>query len=220
MRSSEIQAQLGEAIQLAQSGQRSEARRLLERIVQQEPDRTVAWMWLATVATDRTERVTFLERALTLDPTNARVQDAYAQLTGRVYEPPPAPSAEKVSGAVQRISPSAVNLVVIVGLLLVMVVVALLLLGVFDSDDSATVLPTMPSRTPSNTPGPSPTATWTPLPTNTPGPSPTSIWNAPPATWTPLAVQPATRPPAPTRTPAPRPTAAPTASPEPGAETE
>lgn len=214
MRSSDIHAQLHEAIQLAQSGQRSEARRLLERIVQQEPDRAVAWMWLATVATDRIERVTFLERALTLDPTNARAQDAYAQLTGRVYDPPPAPSAAKVSGAVQRISPSAVNLVVIVGLLLVMVVVALLLLGVFDSDDSATVLPTMPSRTPSNTPGPSPTATWTPLPTNTPGPSPTSIWDAPPATWTPLAAQPAMR------TPAPRPTAAPTASPEPGAQTE
>lgn len=220
MRSSDIQAQLHDAIRLAQSGQRSEARRLLERIVQQEPDRAVAWMWLATVTTDRAERVTFLERALTLDPANARAQDAYAQLTGRAFEPPPAPPAAQVSGAVQRISPSVVNVVVIVGLVLVIGMVVLLLLGVFDSDSSATVLPTVPSRTPSNTPGPSPTATWTPLPTSTPGPSPTSIWDAPPATWTPPAAQPATRAPAPTRTPAPRPTATATASPEAGAETE
>lgn len=207
MRSSQLQTQLRDAIQLAQSGQRSEARHLLEGVVQQNPNDALAWMWLATLSTDRAERIACLERTLILDPDNARAQDAYTQITGRAFEAPPGATMAR---AVQRISPSTVNVFVLVALVLVIGVVALVLLGVFDSGSTTTALPTVPSRTPSNTPGPSPTATWTPLPSDTPGPSPTSVWDAPPATWTPSALS--------TSAPEHRPAA--TESPAPGAETE
>ena len=86
MRRSDVHAHLQEAIALAQAGQRTEARRLLTRVVEADPDLGLAWMWLATVSTDRAERVEYLERALALDPDNATAQEAYAQLTGNTID--------------------------------------------------------------------------------------------------------------------------------------
>ena len=211
MRRAELQARLQDAIQLAQAGQRTEARRLLDDIVRVDATIALAWLWLATVSTDRDERIHFLERTLALDPTNTRAQEAYAQLTGHVFEAPAAPlPVEQAEGRVARLSPSAVNLFVLAGVVVVGLVVVLLLTGVFNSENTATPLPTMPSRTPSHTPGPTPTATWTPLPSQTPGPSPTSIWQTAPPTWTPSATNttaPTRRPPV---TSTPQPTYTPT----------
>ena len=75
---------------LAQNGQHTEARRLLEQIVEADPRQEMAWMWLASVATSRADRVTFLERALALNPANATAQNAYIQLTGQAFAAPAA----------------------------------------------------------------------------------------------------------------------------------
>lgn len=235
MRQSEIQAQLREAIQLAQAGQRTEARQLLNEIVQADPRQELAWLWLATVSTKREDRIRFLERTLALNPTNASAQEAYAQLTGEVYSPPEPPSAQEgpLSSGTPTGSPRTLNLFLALALVLVLIAVVVLgidMLSGSDSESESAATPTVIPRTPTRTPGPSPTPTWTPLPTNTPGPSPTSIWNAPPPTWTPAPLEtaaptlaPASDTPAPTDTPEPTGTAtathtaspAPTDAPEP-----
>ncbi|NJL95234.1 MAG: hypothetical protein HC915_16710, partial [Anaerolineae bacterium] len=52
-----MQDQLRQAIELAQRGERSAARALLLEVVAQQPDLEAAWLWLASVAADRRERV-------------------------------------------------------------------------------------------------------------------------------------------------------------------
>jgi hypothetical protein len=219
MRRSELQAALQDAIMLAQSGQRTEARRLLEQVVELDPGQALAWMWLATVSTDREERLAFLERALTIDPANTTAQEAYAQLTGQVFTPVSAPDITAGEPSRDRVTLIRGGLILITMLVLV-IAAAFVLASQIVGDNGGDKLPppslspitAQPNRTrvPQQQPGlPNvlPTRTWTPLPTHTPGPSPTSIWNAPPPTWTPEA----TTTPAPTRTPAPTLTPYPTA---------
>ena len=64
----EVNARLKEAIALAQAGQRIEARRLFSEVVNADPRQELAWMWLATVSTNRDERIDYLEHALALNP--------------------------------------------------------------------------------------------------------------------------------------------------------
>ncbi len=221
MRRSEVAAQLQEAIRLAQAGQRAEARSLLDAIVQADPQQELAWLWLASVATDRDERIKFLARTLALNPDNARAQAAYTRLTGAVFTPPAAPDGPRDGAGdvsllrrVQRLAPSTANLLLAVALVIVVIAGVLLGLDILGGgDDEGAILPSATPRPPTVTPGPSPTPTWTPLPTVTPGPSPTSLWNAPlptwtpPPTWTPAPVLAETPAPAerPTRTPVPEP---------------
>ncbi len=214
MRRSELQTALQDAITLAQSGQRTEARRLLEQVVELDPGQAVAWMWLATVSTNRDERIEFLERALTIDPANTTAQEAYAQLTGQAFTP--ARAADLPPGGISRDTVTLVRGGLILITMLVLVIAAAFVLAgqlVGDNGGDKPPLPTLrpitaqpddqrrtqPPQQQPGLPNVLPTRTLTPLPTHTPGPSPTSIWNAPPPTWT----QAATTTPAPTRTPAP-----------------
>jgi hypothetical protein len=210
MRRSELQAALQDAITLAQSGQRTEARRLLEQVVELDPGQSVAWMWLATVSTNREERIGFLERALTIDPANTTAQEAYTQLTGQVFSPANAAGTAPGEPPRDRVALVRGGLILITMLVLVIAAAFVLAGQIVGDNGDKPPLPTLgpitpqPYRTraPQQQPGlPDilPTRTWTLLPTRTPGPSPTSIWNAPPPTWT----QAATTTPVPTRTPAP-----------------
>lgn len=215
MRLSDIQAQLQEGIQLAQAGQRTEARRVFEEIVQEDPNVALAWLWLATVSTDREERIQFLERTLILEPENARAQEAYTKLTGASFTPPEVPPKIATGDAPRSLS--LVYVFVVVAVIAAVIVSGLLLSGALSTgEESPTPTPVRATMTPSSTAGPSPTATWTPLPTNTPGPSPTSIWDVPPPTWTPSITRTPlpTATPRPTSTPIPTRTATPTITPD------
>lgn len=194
MSKSDLKAQLEQAIQLAQAGQRAEARALLDRIVEADPGLELAWMWLATVSTDRDERVSFLERALALNPDNPTTQEAYAQLTGEVYTPPAEPpsAVRRMTDTLGQEAPlSLTNFVIILVIAAVAVVAILVVINLRNEDDSGsadrppTLTPfvIMPSRTPTSRFSPTPSDT--PFPTRTPGPSPTPFdWQSAP-TWTP-----------------------------------
>jgi hypothetical protein len=187
MSQSDIQANLQQAITLAQSGQRTEARRLLEQVVEADPRQELAWMWLATVSTNRDERIGFLERALALNPRNTTAQEAYAQLTGQVYAPPPAaePSAALPTDSRRETMALVRGGVILVVMLALLMLAAFVVAGQLVDDDSTGSRPIPTLRlTPDQQPGVIPTITLTPLPTRTPGPSPTSIWDVPPPTWT------------------------------------
>ena len=212
MRRAEITEKLQQAIALAQAGQRSDARRLLEEVVAADPQQALAWMWLATVADDRDERVRCLTRTLELEPGNRAAQEAYQQLTGQVYAPPPTPPS-RTGWRRALLGDAPLGLGSYLILLLVgaaAVVVIALAAGARDDEKQSDLPPTPRFVLPSATDAPrlSSTPSVTPWPTHTPGPSPTLLWDAPPPTWTPEP----TDTPAPTRTPAPTETNTPTAS--------
>ncbi len=201
--SQQITVQLQEAITLAQSGQRTEARRLLLEVVSADPQREIAWMWLATLATSRPERLKYLERALNLNPHNPRAQEAYARLAGHDFvpaeQPPPSKRAAGWLAALQQEPSMSLGaffaLMVLGAAALVIVLIAINQRETSTPETQPTLAPVF--VLPTNTAGPSPTPTRTPPPTWTPGPSPTSLWDAPLPTWTPSY----THTPQPTRTP-------------------
>ncbi|NLX08117.1 MAG: hypothetical protein GXY36_00525 [Chloroflexi bacterium] len=218
MSASDLNDQLQQAVALAQAGQRTEARVLLERIVAANPNLEAAWLWLASVATDREERIAFLERALALNPDNATTQQAYFRLTGQPYVPA-APAPIPGVAAVEERKPllSVGNLIILMAVASVAVVAILLAISLRNDDDTPEQ-PVIPpvifvTETPSETPLYSPTPSDTPRPTRTPGPSPTSVWDAPLPTWT-TGPEPSSQPtrtlvptwtPRPTQTPPPTP---------------
>lgn len=187
-----LNAQLQEAIALAQAGQRVEARRLLEAIVEADPRQETAWMWLATVAGDRDERLRFLRRALALNPSNPTTAQAYRQLTGDDYAPEPAgdtPPGRGWRAHLTQDAPISLPFVLVLMVLAAGAVIAIVVIANNRSDDGQgssrpTLTPVFILPTATATFGPPPTITRTPFPTYTLGPSPTSIWLAPPATWT------------------------------------
>ncbi len=65
---------LHQAVELAQAGQREQARQLLWQYLQTHPDSDVAWLWLAAVAADQPEYVRALNEVRRIDPANARAQ--------------------------------------------------------------------------------------------------------------------------------------------------
>jgi hypothetical protein len=216
MRQPDLDTLLEEAIALAQAGQNAEARPLLERIVAADPQQDLAWIWLAAVARHRDERLTFLRRALAINPANPTAQRAYQQLTGQPY-------ASAASGRTSVSHAPTYSGTSLILLALALVVIAVIVLADYlsgDGDDepaAAVASETLPAGVvaATATPAPSSTPTLEPLPTRTPGPSPTSLWEVPPVTWTPVVTDTAapTRTPAPTWTPRPTRTASPTVPP-------
>lgn len=190
----DLNAQLQEAITLAQAGQRAEARALLDRIVAADPTMELAWMWLATVSPDREERVAFLERALALNPDNPTTRQAYAQLTGQEYVPPEAPpptTARRMLASLGEEAPLSLRNFAIILVVAAVAVVAVMVAINARGDDNK-VAPTLTPRLilPPDSPTPtsrySPTPSQSPFPTRTPGPSPTPFdWEQAP-TWTPV----------------------------------
>lgn len=70
---------LNQAVELAQAGQRDQARQLLWQYLQTSPDNEVAWLWLASVAVDQPEYVRALNEVLRINPANARAQQLLAE---------------------------------------------------------------------------------------------------------------------------------------------
>ena len=85
-----MSTQLHQAVQLAQAGQRSEARQLLWQFLQVEPNNEVAWLWLASVAADQGEYRRALNEVLRINPANQRAQQLLAELQQQYGTPPPA----------------------------------------------------------------------------------------------------------------------------------
>jgi hypothetical protein len=85
---------LHQAVQLAQAGQRVEARQMLLQFIQTEPNNEVAWLWLASVAADQVEYQRALNEVLRINPANQRAQQLLSDLQQQQYGggiPPAAP---------------------------------------------------------------------------------------------------------------------------------
>ncbi len=86
---------LHQAVELAQAGQREEARRLLWQYLQTSPDTEVAWLWLASVAADQAEYERALTEVLRINPANQQARallDQFRQQYARPAAPPGIPT--------------------------------------------------------------------------------------------------------------------------------
>lgn len=78
--SDDLQTTLRNGIDAAKRGDRTTARRLLERVIAQDDRNEMAWIWLASVVNTNTERRNALERVLQINPRNGRAREALARL--------------------------------------------------------------------------------------------------------------------------------------------
>lgn len=219
---SELNQLLKQAIELAQAGQRDEARHLLEQIIAQDPRQSLAWLWLATVATNDEERISALLRVLELDPDNQTARAALDKLGVIVppagarteagtsddrdldvlpawLQPKPAPASTPLPKREAFLSQRELMIVAGVG-----VAAIILILSLFIGSEVIDSLSNTPTPTLTNTPSPIPT--WTPSITPTPRPTntlPPVLTLPPELTETPTPTITLTRTPRPTWTPLP-----------------
>lgn len=180
---------LQRGIEAARRGDQATARRLLEQVVNQDPNSELGWMWLASVVTTVRERRICLERVLRINPDNQRARQALTQLGGT----PPAPRRQPAGGAdnpAARIDPINIVLVVVAAVAIIAILLVIPRVEDLLTPDptptriptrfippTAVVLPPPPTRVPnpfSGTSGAPPLPpTFTPTPTSTPTASPT-----------------------------------------------
>jgi tetratricopeptide (TPR) repeat protein len=89
-------------IAAAKSGQRERARDLLMRVVEQDKENVLAWLWLSSVVDSLDDQETCLENVLALDPDHetARKGLAWVRKQKETQAPPPsAPSPEPAVAA-------------------------------------------------------------------------------------------------------------------------
>lgn len=192
MASSELHHLLEQAIQLIQSGDPEEGRRLLRHLLAQDANFAAAWVWLASVATTNDERVAALRRVLQIEPDNETARAALRQLGVSSYPEDPLASAFAASPPKRPFLSSQDWMVVGVAVVIMLAIVLAAAVVRQTQDDEPTPIPATKTFTPS--PSFTPSLTFTPRPTNTP-----VIQNTLPPTWTPSA----TYTPLPTRTPYP-----------------
>ncbi|MHB9033775.1 MAG: L,D-transpeptidase family protein [Anaerolineae bacterium] len=87
---------LEEGIQLAQHGQRAQARSILQRVIHTLPENEDAWLWLAWLEDDKAEGVRLLKEAQQLLPTSSRVREALASLAEPQEKPAPEAQVNEV----------------------------------------------------------------------------------------------------------------------------
>ncbi len=75
-----------EGIAAAQAGRRTEARSLLTRATQSQPEHIIAWLWLSGVVDDPREREACMERVLALDPNHPAARKGLALARRQVVE--------------------------------------------------------------------------------------------------------------------------------------
>ena len=78
---------LHQAVELAQAGQREQARQMFLQFLQDEPDNEVAWLWVASVASDQDEYAHALNEVLRINPENPRARSLLDDYH-RQYKPP------------------------------------------------------------------------------------------------------------------------------------
>ena len=76
----DVDAALEQAISLARSGEKEQARELLQRIIETERDNELAWRWLAVCAASRADRIHALEQVVAINPTNSQARRVLAQM--------------------------------------------------------------------------------------------------------------------------------------------
>jgi putative ABC transport system ATP-binding protein len=75
-----LDALLQQAIAAFQAGDRRQAWHLLTRVVRQDPDNELGWLWLSALYTEPEQVAFCLRKVLAINPDNAAAQDGLARL--------------------------------------------------------------------------------------------------------------------------------------------
>ncbi|MFW5748439.1 MAG: hypothetical protein ACOCYT_02365 [Chloroflexota bacterium] len=95
----DIQQTLQDGIAAARRGDLATGRRLLRRVIEQDPENELAWIWLASCMTTVAERRKCLERVLEINPDNTRAQQALRALGGPAVPPAETPRQPRQTAA-------------------------------------------------------------------------------------------------------------------------
>ena len=112
------------AIEAIKAGDREAGKRLLVRVIQQDPRNEMAWLWMTRVVDSNEERVKCLQYVLEINPNNEAARRGLLSLQGEhpQQEPPP-PDATVPPETGDRVTPPSPPLSwVIVGALLLGIV--------------------------------------------------------------------------------------------------
>ena len=101
---------LKRGIELAKSDQKSQARSLFREAVYEEPRNEMAWLWMASVATDPREAMANLEQALAINPGHRAAEDWLHRLQQKAQETAPPEATDALAPATQ-VPPQAVGYV-------------------------------------------------------------------------------------------------------------
>lgn len=83
----DLQRKLNQGVEAAKAGNRAQARRLLEEVVEQDKRNEMAWIWLATVAVGAAEKREYLRRVLAINPQNVRAREALDKMGDDLISP-------------------------------------------------------------------------------------------------------------------------------------
>lgn len=103
---------LREGIDAAKRGDKATARRLLQQVLSTDGDNELALMWMASVVEPIDERRFYLERALRVNPNNARASEALRRLGGPsepINTAPRLRTSPTNAAAARRAAPTAPN---------------------------------------------------------------------------------------------------------------
>lgn len=68
------------AVKKAKAGERKQARTMLMKLVESEPEHELAWLWLSELVEDPEDKIIALENALTINPQRSQTQTRLRQL--------------------------------------------------------------------------------------------------------------------------------------------
>jgi tetratricopeptide (TPR) repeat protein len=69
-----------QGITAAKAGRKDEARQLLQQSLRLEPNNEAAWLWLASVARDKQERIFCLQKILEINPNSKQAREGLEQI--------------------------------------------------------------------------------------------------------------------------------------------
>lgn len=83
MKGTRMQDKLNTAIELAKSGNKGEAIKLLSEVVKQDPQNETAWSWLVVCVQTPEQKRYCLEKILQINPNNVKARQALEKITAR-----------------------------------------------------------------------------------------------------------------------------------------
>ena len=89
------QPEMIHAIELAKSGKKTEAAKILSQILKLQPDNEAAWLWLASCLKTNQQKLYCLNQALAINPDNTTTQKAIQKIKESQKKPPEEPASMK-----------------------------------------------------------------------------------------------------------------------------
>jgi hypothetical protein len=137
----DIQQRLRDGIEAARRGDRVNARRLLQQVLIIDRDNEVALMWMASMVDTLAERRAFLERALKVNPQNARAREALQKMGVNLVDAPTGGAAPMPRANDERRAANNGNLYIIAAFAVALVTAIIVIGSVLNSRQ--VVLPTV-----------------------------------------------------------------------------